>query len=625
MQSESKSELGLVQIVIVGLGARGLSVLERIVAHYRTFRSLPHAQVHVIDPREHGTGTHVTRQPDHLLINTVASQVTMFADETVEMEGPIVPGPTLADWARSSGYRRIGGSFVLAPGQEGQEIEDNDYVPRRLLGDYLSCVSDGLVHTLPENLAVEFHRAEATDIENEPSGRHRVILQHGFSIPADYVYLCLGHGVNLPSERDHQIQSFVSNNRSRNADLGYYRSCYPLTQLEEIAPKATVAVQGVGLSAHDVIAELTVGRRGRFSTENARLRYIPSGREPNIVLFSRSGFPFEARGVNQKGRSGQYIPVFFTEKFVREQKRCLGRLDFFRDLLPCLVEEMKHASKISARTNGSGGRTVEEARLDCRINAIFERPERPLHQSLEEFRDVVRGFLEEDILAADEGNVEGPYKAATDVLRDVRDTIRFAVDWGGLEPASHREFLWRAVPIMNRVAVGPPKVRNEQLLALMKSGVVAMAAGPGATVHTNVETAKFEIKSTFTTGDRSVDADVLVVAMIDPFYPLRDSSDLVRNLLRRGSITPYFNGDFHPGGIAISGDFRPIKANQQVQQGIWALGSLVEGPNFYTFVLPRPGVNSRFIRDADQCVAAMISDVLDSRGRSEQQVCDEAV
>lgn len=37
-------------------------------------------------------------------------------------------------------------------------------------------------------------------------------------------------------------------------------------------------------------------------------------------------------------------------------------------------------------------------------------------------------------------------------------------------------------------------------------------------------------------------------------------------------------------------------------KALWALGNIVEGANFYTYVLPRPGVNSRAIRDAGKCV-----------------------
>jgi hypothetical protein len=42
--------------------------------------------------------------------------------------------------------------------------------------------------------------------------------------------------------------------------------------------------------------------------------------------------------------------------------------------------------------------------------------------------------------------------------------------FGGLTPASHRQFLQRYHPAINRMAYGPPLRRNQQLLALMEAG-----------------------------------------------------------------------------------------------------------------------------------------------------------
>ena len=40
-----------------------------------------------------------TDQSRNPLMNTVATQVTVFTDHTVVMRGPVRPGPSLADWA----------------------------------------------------------------------------------------------------------------------------------------------------------------------------------------------------------------------------------------------------------------------------------------------------------------------------------------------------------------------------------------------------------------------------------------------------------------------------------------------------------------------------------------------
>src|ERR1051326_9216401 len=85
-------------VAIVGAGPRGLMVLERLCANATADTRL---DIHVVDPYPPGPGR-VWRvdQPGDLLMNTVASQVTVFTDETVPMTGRLVPGPSLYEWAR---------------------------------------------------------------------------------------------------------------------------------------------------------------------------------------------------------------------------------------------------------------------------------------------------------------------------------------------------------------------------------------------------------------------------------------------------------------------------------------------------------------------------------------------
>ncbi|MEK8170570.1 FAD/NAD(P)-binding protein [Streptomyces sp. M19] len=44
-----------------------------------------------------------TAQPPELLMNTVASQVTLFTDPTVVCEGPVRTGPSLYEWVAAHG------------------------------------------------------------------------------------------------------------------------------------------------------------------------------------------------------------------------------------------------------------------------------------------------------------------------------------------------------------------------------------------------------------------------------------------------------------------------------------------------------------------------------------------
>ncbi|MFF3144277.1 FAD/NAD(P)-binding protein, partial [Streptomyces sp. NPDC057927] len=85
-----------VALAVVGAGPRGTSVLERLCASAPELLP-PGARltVHMVDPSPPGPGrVWRTAQSPHLLMNTVASQVTLFTDDSVDCSGPVRPGPS---------------------------------------------------------------------------------------------------------------------------------------------------------------------------------------------------------------------------------------------------------------------------------------------------------------------------------------------------------------------------------------------------------------------------------------------------------------------------------------------------------------------------------------------------
>lgn len=101
--TENGAPAARTEICVVGAGPRGISVTERLLANARQRGpSAGRLVVHLVDPML-GAGGRVwsVDQPDVLLMNTIASQITMFTDESVICEGPVVRGPSLYEWARS--------------------------------------------------------------------------------------------------------------------------------------------------------------------------------------------------------------------------------------------------------------------------------------------------------------------------------------------------------------------------------------------------------------------------------------------------------------------------------------------------------------------------------------------
>jgi uncharacterized NAD(P)/FAD-binding protein YdhS len=602
-------------VAIVGAGPRGLGIIERISAIYAESKPDWSLQIDLVDPNEPGQGAHPSFQPDHLITNTVAGQITMFSDFSVKSAGPIVPGPSLLDWARAAGYRRVNDRYVITM-NDGDEINENDYLPRAMLGEYLTYVYDILVKSLPKNISVTHHRMLAQDIKQAESGRFLVEIEGGYCIEADHVVLSTGHSENAPADDDVQLQNSVQIGKLINPKLQFLQSINPIKILKSVSSNATVGIQGMGLTAYDCISELTVGRGGTFVRDGgARLKYEPSGREPKIIAFSRQSIPFSARGVNQKGIGGLHFARFFTRQWLDlvKQEKLLRtgskKLDFIEDLWPTLRKEMcfAYSSSLAGNSKIDPITFIPSTEHEEKISKLLFPFGATEFENEFEFTEAVLEHTRVDLKHALGGNIDDPVKAATDVLRDVRDFIRYAVDYGGLVEESHKNFLNEIVPNMYRVAAGAPKERNMELLALAEAGLLTFGPGQRASLTYDQSKACFVLHSTRLKQQTEKKFDVLIKARIDSsVYPDRQNSKLIQNLLRRGTIRPYMNGSFHPGGLDIDESQNIINKAGQVQPNLWALGILVEGPNYCTYVLPRAQVNSRFIQFSGRCALKII-------------------
>jgi hypothetical protein len=157
----------------------------------------------------------------------------------------------------------------------------------------------------------------------------------------------------------------------------------------------------------------------------------------------------------------------------------------------CVQDEItgRKAGAVGARLTELAclyGRTGRRLRVEFdRLNkeGLLFDPDRPFMLSPppeargERYPEWVRAFLVDDLAASQLGLLQSPYKAALEVCRDLRDVIRYAVDFDGLTDASHREFYSSYAPLFNRLVGGPVMGRNRELIALLDAGIVRLPGG----------------------------------------------------------------------------------------------------------------------------------------------------
>lgn len=613
-------------VAIVGLGSRGLSVLERIIRLAEL--AGPEAgtvRVEVIDPTATGAGVHAAHQPDYLLLNTTSAQVSMFPDAHTVGEAAAEPGPNLYEWVTARGLRLAADGFTV--GSVGRPIRPTDFLPRRVLGEYLAWFAERLLDSAPEHVRLRVYRAEAIDIDSEPDGFEpaasgarppelRITLADGSSVITRYAFLTTGYTPNVRLA----------------AQLRSIAEPYPLPgQLVEIGPGETVAVGGFGLSGMDVMSCLTVGRGGRFESDGDRLRYLPSGQEPRLLFYSRSGQPCRARpAVVEFG--ARYEPVVFSKDGVDALRTTRhGGLDFDRDVWPLIHTELRIAyRRCQARADGvqaeqaleqalaeasrgsDRGAAIETMLIDVdrRLGAfdpltIFDGTHEMALDDSAGYQRWLAGTVREDLAEGARGFAGSLVKGTLDILRDLRDVFRHVVDFGGLTPESLERFHAITVPALNRAVVGPQYERHVELLALMQVGIVSAPFGPAPLVRYDPESSRWQVSSTRLAQPHTEQVDWLAAAWIQLPGVQSSASPLLNALYAKGLIRSHRPGSRWVVGIDINPDQHPINSHGRADGRLWVLGPLCEGATFYNNLVPSPATYSRPIYDAHRCVSAM--------------------
>ncbi|MFG2029759.1 FAD/NAD(P)-binding protein [Streptomyces sp. NPDC048825] len=617
-ESSASAESVEVSVALVGAGPRGTSVLERLCASAPELLA-PGARltVHVVDPSPPGPGrVWRTGQPAELLMNTVSSQVTLFTDDSVDCSGPICPGPSLHEWA-------------------GGELDPDEYPTRAQYGKYLEWVFAEVVRGAPASVRVETHRARAIRLDDAPDGHQRLVLDNGRTL-RDLTTVVLAQG-HLPTVADRTQQRLAE-----YADRHGLRHVPPANpadlDVSPLAPGEPVLLRGLGLNFFDHMALLTTARGGRFlRTAQGGLRYAASGREPRLYAGSRRGIPYQARGDNAKGPYGRHLPLVLTPDVIsafRKRADSGDAPDFLAEIWPLVAKEVETVYYEALLGRGSAAvagdaatvrgfrerflaidhRDPQEALLldEFGIEAAdrwsWDRISRPyagqVFNSPANFRSWLLGYLREDAEQAALGNVDGPLKAALDVLRDLRNEVRLIVDHGGLAGTSRREHLDRwYTPLNAFLSIGPPRRRIEEMIALIEAGVLEVL---GPRLEVRAEDGAWVAHSP-DVPDSTVRVTTLVEARLPEPELRRTADDLLARLLKTGQCRPHTVDGYETGGLDVTPrPYRLIDRRGRAHPQRFALGVPTEGVHWVTAAGARPGVDSVTLSDTDSVARAVL-------------------
>ena len=544
-------------LALVGVGPRGLGLLERLVANAVGDRSEP-VEVHLIDPYPVGGGrVWRSAQSELLRLNTTAEDLTAFVDESVSMAGPVTPGPTLAEWSATHGVDLE--DPVLAA--EALVLGPLDFPSRRLGSAYFDFAVRRTLDRVPASMTVVTHAQRAVDLRTSADDREVVVLEDGGLITADAVVLLNSHVDVRPAPRFAALASFAAERGLAYLPPGYAGDL----DLSAVPAGEDVIVRGFGLDFVDLMVLLTEGRGGRYVTDGDRLGYAPSGAEPHLLVGSRRGVPYHAKPMYRLRAGKPGTTTFCTPQSVgtvlRRAADAGGAIDFAADLWPLIGREVAwwyyrelglgHPDRIAtswatfadtfaALEWGTEAYArwiadvVPEA-ADRFDPAVLDRPLRGLRVAdADDLAQVVRDHITADLARRDDDAYSADLGAFFGLLA-ILPVVAPALGSPRMDPGSLvRDFYGWFMGFFSFWASGPPHDRLEQLLALEEAGVVTFL-GPDLEVEADAGRGTFVARSSAVPGE--VEARAFVEATLPAFDLSRVEDPLLAALAVRGEAS----------------------------------------------------------------------------------------
>lgn len=222
------------------------------------------------------------------------------------------------------------------------------------------------------------------------------------------------------------------------------------------------------------------------------------------------------------------------------------------------------------------------------------------------YREKLLKFMELDRLQSEQGNLKNPYKGACDdVFRDLRQTVVYAIDFGGVTPASYERMLKDFYAIHNRAANGNCIELMEKIEALIEADVVDVTY---AKSNIQIVGGKAYLHSLSDPG-RVTTPDTFVDAKLHNFSTRHARNPLFARMLESGIASHWIHKDKHGiqnrfAGFNLTSDFQFINAQGSTER-IFCAGQPSEGIMFFQNGSIRPNVNHHVANDLMACLEAV--------------------
>ena len=636
---------------IIGAGPRGTSVLERLLANVAAAGTEAAAgavrlHIDVIDPYPAGSG-HVW-QPEQsrlYLMNTQSFYPTLIPEDPA-LAKPVA-GSTFDQWRARQQHEPL-------PGLTGDELAElavlasTDFPSRALYGRYLRSMLDELTANAPDGVTIEFHETTALSVRRAGDGMFDVGLATGETLRTGSVVLALGHIPSRLNAEQRELQA-----AARQLGLQYLPPAVPAdVDWDRVPAGEPVLVRGMGLNFFDAMGQLTEGRGGKFVTKGGALAYEPSGQEPVIIAASRRGTPYRAKAALDGYYPSSVTLRYLTEAALERFRTAGIRPGFDHDLWPLLHRDTlwayystlvrsqpgavpDSAAFLAALDEALHPHAHSAANWEDSVESVLAVHVGPRHRldlaglaaplagrsftSRAHLDAAVVEYLFDDARRSALGE-DDPVKMAIGALHHGRAVLKTAVADGGITDESWVAGLrgWFE-SFVEGLASGPPALRDEQLAALARAGVVSFV-GPDPKFGVDRRAKAFTATSPWVSG-APVTARTMVEALAPGNRVAVNDSPVLQQLLSDGLVRPRLMMTAEGAPVQSTGldvvphPYRPVAANGSVTDGLYVLGLQLSSSQWGTAIAaeahqpdtPAYRSGQRTLRDADEIARAILS------------------
>jgi len=446
IQSRNSSPLKTAFAVgIIGGGPKGMYSLEEMLRQYSKHRNLDKLCIYWWNETEHfGSGpNYQVDQGDFLLINYCIGHIDAW------------------DRTDPNGYIHLNFmQWIEKNITVDCEVKPTDYASRALVGHYLQNTLLKIIHSKPLNIDIILIPERVDTIHRSSKMRFQVESKH-HKIDIDNVVLTTGHC--------YQNKALINNNKGDLPER-YIPSAYPIKRLDHISPKDNVGIIGWGLTFIDVALALTEGRGGRF---DERFNYIPSGKEPTLIPFSRNQLPIMPRGPIYG--TNTYKLKYINEKWVEslENSSKDKKIDFIEDIFPMLEKELKYAYYSTLLKTRNENKIVDYIQKLPKDEVFsYQKFLYPVINKNDKIQKSYINYIEKLIKEAEKGELKSPLMAAAAVWREASNIVSKVYAFGGLTGKSQEILDKKLFSAFCRTSYGPPIENMKKIVALMKSGII---------------------------------------------------------------------------------------------------------------------------------------------------------